>query len=112
MEEELWKHICWVLVYYKCIQSFFISSDKFLPFKTPLDNRYNDQIPEESRFDLDMLFLSLKTYKVQLGHMYLSVSVCVCSVVCAVLCCVCSVVVCVCSVMLCACVVLCVCVCV
>jgi len=39
-------------------------ADKFLPFKTPLDARYSDQIPEESRFDLDMLFASLKSFKV------------------------------------------------
>jgi len=39
-------------------------ADKFLPFKTPLDARYSDQIPEESRFDLEMLFASLKSFKV------------------------------------------------
>lgn len=41
--------------------------EKFFPFKTPLDSRYDDQVPEESRFDLDMLFLSLKSYKVKMG---------------------------------------------
>jgi len=35
-----------------------------LPFKTPLDARYSDQIPEECRFDLEMLFASLKSFKV------------------------------------------------
>lgn len=39
--------------------------DKFLPFKTPLDARYVDQIPEECRFDLDMLFSSMKSFKVK-----------------------------------------------
>ena len=43
---------------------FALFADKFLPFKTPLDARYSDQIPEESRFDLDMLFASLKSFKV------------------------------------------------
>lgn len=28
---------------------------KFLPFKTPLSERYNDQVPEENRFPLSML---------------------------------------------------------
>lgn len=37
---------------------------KFLPFKTPLDARYSDQVPEECRFDLEMLFASLKSCKV------------------------------------------------
>ncbi|KAL8575961.1 hypothetical protein ACOMHN_051979 [Nucella lapillus] len=41
--------------------------EKFFPFKTPLDKRYNDEIPEEHRFDLDMLFLSLKSHKQKMG---------------------------------------------
>lgn len=36
---------------------------KFLPLKTPLDDRYNDMIPEFSVFNLDLLFGSLKTMK-------------------------------------------------
>jgi len=45
------------------------SADKFLPFKTPLDARYSDQIPEECRFDLEMLFASLRSFKVNyLSH--------------------------------------------
>lgn len=40
---------------------------KFIPFKTPLDSRYDDQIPEECRFDMNMLFSSLKTKKIKLG---------------------------------------------
>ena len=42
----------------------FLSTEKFLPFKTPLDSRYNSQIPEENIFDTDMLFMSLKSQKV------------------------------------------------
>ena len=42
----------------------FYTTDKFLPFKTMLDSRYDDQIPEECRFDVDMLFLSAKAKKV------------------------------------------------
>lgn len=41
--------------------------DKFLPLKTPLDDRYNDMIPEYSVFNLDLLFGSLKTMKVKMG---------------------------------------------
>lgn len=40
---------------------------KFIPFKTPLDSRYDDQIPEECRFNMDMLFSPLKTKNIKLG---------------------------------------------
>ncbi|XP_052096920.1 mRNA-capping enzyme-like isoform X7 [Mytilus californianus] len=40
---------------------------KFLPFKTPLDKRYEDQIPEYSCFTLDLLFNSLKSMKLKMG---------------------------------------------
>ncbi|KAK2156753.1 hypothetical protein LSH36_206g04070 [Paralvinella palmiformis] len=40
---------------------------KFMPFKTPLDNKYNDQVPEECRFDIHMFFHILKNYKVKMG---------------------------------------------
>lgn len=38
--------------------------DKFLPFKTPLDSRYDRQVSDECRFDVDMLFLSIGSSKV------------------------------------------------
>lgn len=38
--------------------------DKFLAFKTPLDERYDDQVPEAYRFPPSMLFTSMKSYKV------------------------------------------------
>lgn len=38
--------------------------DKFLAFKTPLDERYDDQISEPDRFPPSMLFNSMKSYKV------------------------------------------------
>ncbi|XP_046676608.1 LOW QUALITY PROTEIN: mRNA-capping enzyme [Homalodisca vitripennis] len=41
--------------------------DKFLAFKTPLDSRYDDQVPEADRFPPSMLFLSMKSYKIQIG---------------------------------------------
>nr|KAG5691358.1 hypothetical protein BaRGS_033407 [Batillaria attramentaria] len=50
-----------------CPRKGQIVNDKFFPFKTPLDSRYDDQVPEENRFDLDMLFLSLKSYKLKMG---------------------------------------------
>ncbi|KAL5007034.1 hypothetical protein ScPMuIL_015840 [Solemya velum] len=40
---------------------------KFLPFKTPLDNKYDGDVPEHQRFNISMLFASLKTYKVRMG---------------------------------------------
>ena len=36
----------------------------FFRLKTMLDSKYDDQIPEECRFDVDMLFLSAKAKKV------------------------------------------------
>ncbi|PVD31857.1 hypothetical protein C0Q70_07276 [Pomacea canaliculata] len=41
--------------------------EKFFPFKTPLDGRYDDQIPEESRFSLEMLFSTFRSYKLKMG---------------------------------------------
>ncbi|KAL2720626.1 mRNA-capping enzyme [Vespula squamosa] len=41
--------------------------NKFLAFKTPLSSAYNNQVPEECRFTIDMLFASLKSQKVKLG---------------------------------------------
>lgn len=40
---------------------------KFLPFKTPLDSRYDDQVPEANRFTVDMLLNSLKMKRMKLG---------------------------------------------
>ncbi|CAL1545933.1 unnamed protein product [Lymnaea stagnalis] len=39
----------------------------FLPFKTPLDSKYDDQVPEENRFTIDMLFNSIKPLRRKLG---------------------------------------------
>ncbi|XP_053998152.1 mRNA-capping enzyme [Hylaeus anthracinus] len=41
--------------------------NKFLAFKTPLSSAYDNQVPEECRFTLDMLFASLKSQKLKLG---------------------------------------------
>ncbi|XP_065897990.1 mRNA-capping enzyme-like [Dysidea avara] len=38
-----------------CPRKGRIVAGKFLPFKTPLSDRYNDQVPEENRFPLAML---------------------------------------------------------
>ena len=50
---------CAVLLLQQNFKIFYFT-DTFMVFKTPLDSRYNDQIPEECRFDVDMLFASLK----------------------------------------------------
>lgn len=40
-------------------------SDKFIPFKTPLDHKYDDQVPDESKFNIQMFLSSVKaTYQV------------------------------------------------
>ena len=41
-----------------------IFAGKFLPFKTPLDERYDSMVPEANRFNIPMLMTSMKTYKV------------------------------------------------
>jgi len=38
--------------------------DKFVPFKTPLCDRYNEQIPIANRFTVEMLFSALYAQKV------------------------------------------------
>ena len=40
---------------------------KFLIFKTPLDHKYDDQVPDECLFPVDFVFNSMKSYKVNLG---------------------------------------------
>lgn len=41
--------------------------NKFLIFKTPLNHRFDDQVPEEYRFPVDFVFNSMKSYKVKVG---------------------------------------------
>lgn len=40
---------------------------KFLAFKTPLSQRFDDQVPPEYRFTPSMLFNTMKSYKVKIG---------------------------------------------
>ncbi|RDD38378.1 mRNA-capping enzyme [Trichoplax sp. H2] len=51
----------------KCPRRGNVVAGKFLPFKVPLDSRYNDQIPIEDRFDINMLFQFTNAYKINLG---------------------------------------------
>jgi len=51
----------------KCPRKGLPIIDKFIPFKTPLDSKYDDQIPEEDRFTFDFFLTSLQAKKVQLG---------------------------------------------
>ena len=39
-----------------------------MPFKTPLDEKYDSQVPEANRFNIPMLIASLKTYKVKFTY--------------------------------------------
>lgn len=41
--------------------------NKFLAFKTPLSSAFDNQVPEECRFTVDMLILSLKSQRLKLG---------------------------------------------
>lgn len=41
--------------------------NKFLAFKTPLCSAYDGQVPEECRFNVDMLFQYLKSQKMKMG---------------------------------------------
>ncbi|XP_075213048.1 RNA guanylyltransferase and 5'-phosphatase mRNA capping enzyme [Lycorma delicatula] len=41
--------------------------DRFLAFKTPLSDKFNDQVPEEYRFPPRMVFSSMKSYKIRIG---------------------------------------------
>ena len=51
----------------KCPRKGLPIIDKFVPFKTPLDEKYNDQVPEEDRFSFDLLINSLAARKIKLG---------------------------------------------
>ncbi|GFO01866.1 mRNA-capping enzyme [Plakobranchus ocellatus] len=50
-----------------CPRKGAVILDKFLPFKTPLDSRYDDQVPEASRFTVDLLMNSMKVKRMKLG---------------------------------------------
>ncbi|XP_071804447.1 mRNA-capping enzyme-like [Asterias amurensis] len=52
-----------------CPRKGQLIAGKFLPFKTPLGPNYNRQIPEENRFDLQMLFSYLDGHKTKMGLM-------------------------------------------
>ena len=41
--------------------------DRFLAFKTPLSNRFDDQVPLQHRFTPEMLFASMKSYNRKIG---------------------------------------------
>lgn len=39
---------------------------KFLAFKTPLSSKFDSKVPEECRFQPKFLFMSMKSYKVNI----------------------------------------------
>jgi mRNA-capping enzyme len=45
-------------------KSFTAINNKFVAFKTPLDSKYDEQIPARYRFNTEMLFSSLVNEKV------------------------------------------------
>lgn len=50
-----------------CPRKGLVIAEKFLPFKTPLSDAYNDEVPLANRFSPNMLISSLKNYKVKMG---------------------------------------------
>lgn len=48
-------------------KSYTTITDKFVAFKTPLDNKYDDQIPIQNRFNTEMLLSSMSNMKVSIG---------------------------------------------
>jgi len=50
-----------------CPRKGKLFAGKFLPFKTPLSSTYDDQIPDENRFGVDMLFKSMAASRTKLG---------------------------------------------
>jgi len=48
-------------------KSVELIGNRFLAFKTPLDEKFDDQIPVEHRFSPEMLFQSMRAYKVKIG---------------------------------------------
>ncbi|KAL3184479.1 hypothetical protein MRX96_031771 [Rhipicephalus microplus] len=50
-----------------CPRKGALIAEKFLPFKTPLSEVYDAQVPEENRFPPSMLLDSLSSYKLKMG---------------------------------------------
>lgn len=48
-------------------KSASLIGSRFLAFKTPLDEKYDDQVAVENRFTPNMLFNAMKAYKVKIG---------------------------------------------
>jgi len=50
-----------------CPRKGLAIADKFLPFKAPLDSRYDEQIPQECRFDMKMFFFPHRANNIKVG---------------------------------------------
>ncbi len=48
-------------------KSHELVAGKFLAFKTPLDNRFDSKVEHRFRFAPDMIFASMKSYRVKIG---------------------------------------------
>ena len=42
-------------------------SGKFLPFKTPLSSRYDPELPEDARFNIDMIVSYVEAKQLRMG---------------------------------------------
>ena len=47
----------------RCPRKGSIVADKFIPFKVPLKEFYDSQVPDECRFYPEMIFTSIKAQK-------------------------------------------------
>lgn len=47
----------------KCPRKGQICAEKFIPFKVPLKDEYDDMVPEDCRFYPDMLFTVAKSWR-------------------------------------------------
>ena len=56
-------HLCSSLRRYDC----GILSGKFLPFKTPLSSRYDPDLPEDARFNIDMIVNWVEGRQLRMG---------------------------------------------
>ncbi|XP_067933947.1 mRNA-capping enzyme-like [Watersipora subatra] len=51
-----------------CPRKGLLMADKFIPFKTPLDHKYDDEVPDECKFNIQMFISSIKSaYQKQVG---------------------------------------------
>lgn len=56
-------HLCCFLTRF----DYNLVSGKFLPFKTPLSSRYDPELPEDARFNIDMIVSFVEGKALRMG---------------------------------------------